>query len=536
MPAFLDALLANPLIALFATVGLGLALGQIKIRDISLGSSGVIFVALLVGHLGYALPEGVGTLGLILFVYCIGIGAGGRFFASFRKEGSALAQLSLIVVGTGAFLILLLAFVFDLPRDLAAGIFAGALTSTPALAAATEGLRQSSDGVSVGYGLAYPFGVIGVVLFVQLLPRLLKVDWAKESGREADSEEANRVLNLLVEVTNSNLFGKKIAEAGLVNFNACQISRVWKDERLVPLHYDDTFEPGQTVMLVGRKREIDIAIDYLGRRSEKPLIRDVENERQTLLATRRGITGQSLRQLAPLKDFGVVVTRITRLGLTFVPTAETIIETNDQLLAVGEPENLKRFAQAIGHRPLGFDETDLLSLAIGLTAGMIVGLTPIGLPGGEAVTLGMAGGPLLVGLLLGHLGRVGRVVGHIPRPTRMLLQELGLVLFLAQAGVRGGSALVETAREYGLVLFLAGIAVTLIPLLVALPIARRVYRLDFLQALGGICGGMTSTPALGAITARTDAQAPVVSYAAAYPVALILMTVLAKVLIAILPG
>ncbi len=533
MNAFFDTLLGNPLIALFAVIGVGLLLGNISFRGINLGSSGVLFAALALGHFGYALPAGVGTIGLVLFVYCVGIGAGGRFFSVIAREGSNLAKLALIIVASGAAIAWTAGTLLDLPVGLVAGIFAGALTSTPALAAATEGLREGGAGdVIVGYGIAYPFGVIGVVLFVQLLPKLLRVDIDKVA-READAkiDTADRVENVLVEVTNANLAGKPIAESGVATFNGVAVSRIWRDGRLEPLSYNDVFAVGQLLMLVGRSREIAIAVDYLGRRSEQRLIKDVENERRALLVTNKTVTGRTLREFAPLRNHGVVVTRITRLGLTFVPNADTRIETNDQLTTVGRPEDLNRFAEAVGHRSQGFDETDLLSLAIGLTLGIVVGLMPFGLPGTPSITLGMAGGPLFVALILGHFGRVGRIVGHIPRNTRLLLQELGLVFFLADAGVKGGGNMIETLQSYGAPLFLAGIAVTIVPMLIALPLARRWLKMNILQSLGGICGGMTSTPALGAITARTDSQMPVVSYASAYPVALIMMTVFAKLLI-----
>jgi putative transport protein len=529
-------LLNQPLVALFGVVASGLLLGSINVKGINLGSSGVLFTALLAGHLGYSIPGGVGTLGLVLFVYCVGIGAGGRFFASLAREGATLAKLALVIVTTGGLITWMGASLLGLPADLAVGIFAGALTSTPALAAATEGLKDSASGVSIGYGIAYPFGVIGVVLFVQVLPRLLKHDLEKIAAVHAEENAVeDKVDNILVEVTNQNLFGKKIADSGVANFNACQVSRVFKDEKLVPLSYEDTYSKGQLLLLVGRGREINIAIDYLGHKSHRNILRDVENERRQLLVTNRRVTGQSIRDLAPLKNFGAVITRITRLGITFVPNASTIIETNDQLTAVGRSEDLKHFAKAVGHRSNAIDTTDLLSLSAGLTLGIIVGLIPIGLPGSTPVTLGLAGGPLFVALLLGHFGRVGRLVGHIPRPTRMLLQELGLVFFLANAGVRGGGALAETVSQYGPVLFGLGMVISIVPLLAAWPLARRFFKLDPLQALGGICGGMTSTPALGAITAKTDSQVPVVSYVSAYPVALIVMIIIAKVLIGVLP-
>jgi len=528
-------LLAQPIAVLFAVVASGLLLGGISLKGVNLGSSAVLFTALLAGHLGYKIPGGVGTLGLVLFVYCVGIGAGGRFFASVAREGATLAKLALVIVVSGGAVTWLGAKLMDLPADLAAGIFAGALTSTPALAAASEGLKEASSGVSIGYGIAYPFGVVGVVLFVQLLPRLLKHDLdALAAAHEGDGAEETSVRNVLVEVTNRNLFGKPIADSGVANFNACQVSRVFRDGQLVPLRYDDVYEEGQLLLLVGRGREINIAIDYLGQRSDRHVLKDVENERQQLLVTNRKVAGKTLRELAPLKNHGVVITRINRLGLTFVPNASTVVESNDSLTAVGRSEDLKGFAKFVGHRSSAIDATDLLSLSAGLTLGIVVGLIPIGLPGGTPVTLGLAGGPLFVALALGHFGRVGRIVGHIPRPTRLLLQELGLVFFLADAGVRGGVSLGATIAEYGPTLFVLGMLITVVPLLLAWPIARRAFRLDPLQSLGGICGGMTSTPALGALTAKTDSQVPVVSYVSAYPVALVVMIVLAKALIGLL--
>jgi putative transport protein len=179
-------LLDQPLIALFAILASGLLLGSITLRGIQLGSSGVLFTALLAGHLGYSIPSGIGTLGLVLFVYCIGIGAGGRFFAAIAREGATLAKLALVIVFCGGAITWMGAQLLELPADLASGLFAGALTSTPALAAATEGLQASATGVSIGYGIAYPFGVIGVVLFVQLLPRLLKHDLEAIAAGHAD--------------------------------------------------------------------------------------------------------------------------------------------------------------------------------------------------------------------------------------------------------------------------------------------------------------------------------------------------------------
>ncbi|WOO41295.1 aspartate:alanine exchanger family transporter [Rubellicoccus peritrichatus] len=533
----MEALLENPYVVLFVVIGSGLLLGSVSIKGITLGSSGVLFTALLAGHFHYDIPEAVGTLGLVLFVYCVGIGAGGRFFSAIAREGSNLAKLGLLVVVIGSGLAYGLALLFDIPADVAVGIFAGSMTSTPALAAASESLANAGESALViGYGIAYPFGVAGVVILIQILPRVLRWDFEKEAEKHKDpKDELQRVLNVLVEVTNPNIVNKRISESGFASFEACQVSRVMREGKLRPLNYDDTFSMGQKLLLVGRSKEIEIAIDYVGQKSDEHFVLDVENERQELLVTDKKVSGTKIGTLDPLKEHGVIISRINRLGLTFVPNADTEIESNDLLTVVGTPDNLKAFASHIGHRSNAIGETDLLSLSLGLAVGIALGMIPFGMKGAQ-ITLGLAGGPLIAGLLLGHFGRVGRLVGHIPRPTRVLLQEFGLVLFLSDAGIRGGGAFVETIQQHGMILFAVGILLTLLPIMIALPLAIKVFGMNKLQALGGICGGMTSTPALGAITAKTDSQIPVVSYATAYPIALILMTVFAKILVGLLGG
>lgn len=530
----LHLLLNTPLFALFAVIGSGLLLGNITVRGISLGTSGVLFTALLCGHFGYALPEGIGEFGVVLFVYCVGIGAGGRFFRSLARDGGTLGQLALCVAGSAGLLCYLFAQLFDLPTALAVGLFSGALTSTPALAAASEIMSAAGDnGVIIGYGIAYPFGIFGVVLFIQVIPHIFKGNLHNGDLNDVIDDKES-VQNILVQVTNPNLYRKRISEAGVTKFNACQISRVLDGGQLRPLRYDDTFSEGLLLMLVGKPGEISIAIDCIGERSDDTHIKDIETERRELFVTSEAASGLTLAELAPLKNHGVVISRINRVGITFVPDEKSRLEKYDCITAVGQPEDLNKFAGFIGHRSQLFDATDLVSLSLGLMLGIFVGKIPISLPGGNPITLGLAGGPLLVALVLGHFGRIGRISGHIPRPSRMLLQELGLVLFLAAAGISGGEKLWMTLSEYGFHLFTIGTVITLVPMFSGYLYGRYLLGLSVTQMLGGICGSMTSTPALGTLTTQSHSKTSVVSYATAYPIALILMTVLAKMLIGVL--
>lgn len=532
----MQTLIQDPIFALFVIIALGMALGSIKIFGLSLGTSGVLFVALVAGHYQLQIPEGVSSLGLALFVYCVGLGAGGRFFASLARHGSKMAILAIFIIITAAIVTCLCAYGFNIPAGIASGIFAGACTSTPALAAATESLQSTGEasGVSIGYGIAYPFGVAGVVIFVQLLPKFLRFDLDKEALKFKDNNHEPKITSQLVKITNNRLFGQTICDCHLTDSFHSLITRVARNGRLIPLSPEDTFEEGLEVLIVGNSNKLNHEIGMIGEAISNPYALDSVKERKKAVITNNAIAGKNLKDLQTLRNYGIIVSRVTRLGFTFVPSNDTVVERNDVLTIVGTDEKLAQFRQLVGHRSNALDETDLLSLGFGLAAGIILGSLQFGLPGGNTVSLGIAGGPLIMALLLGHFGKLGPVVGYIPRPTRLLLQDLGLVFFLAGAGITGGSDLVKTVSQYGPVVFLMGAVITTIPMIIGYFFASKVFHLNILETLGGICGGMTSTPALGAITAKTNSQAPVVSYATAYPVALILMTVFAKIVIEII--
>ncbi|MDP3981744.1 MAG: TrkA C-terminal domain-containing protein, partial [Chlamydiota bacterium] len=530
---FLRRLLDNQFIALFSILALGLLLGSISIGGVSLGSSGVLFVALIYGHYHYTIPSGVGTLGLIFFIFCVGISAGPSFFSAFAKQGANLAKLSIFIVTFAALITVCMSIIFHIPRDLAAGLFAGALTSTPALAAAMDSLKDLGTHVSVGYGISYPFGIIGVVLFVQLLPKLLRqnLDTLSETLSDQGSRKGNIVLKL-VEVFNPSIIGRSIDECTFIAESHCQISRVLINHCLIPVQYDTKFEIGQILRIVGEEKKIQTVIDFIGKKAEN-IRYDIETDKDIMdiVVTSSDIAEKTLKELGLLKNYGLTITRITRADHTFVPGSDTSIELHDQLRTVGPVEALKQFADICGHRTKALHETDLLSLAVGILFGVMIGLVPISVAGTHSFTIGLSGGLLLTSLLLGHFGRIGKIVGRIPIASRLLLMEMGLVFFLANAGVKAGSSFIQICQEYGLKLFLIGGLITVIPVLTGYLFATYVLKINLLQSLGGICGGMTSTPALGAIRSKTDSDIPLNSYAAAYPVALIYMLIASQMVI-----
>lgn len=524
----------TPLVTLFVLLALGLRIGRIEVAGLSLGTSAVLFVGLLFGHLHLPIPSGLGTFGLVLFVYAVGLSAGPGFFRAFVSQGKDLAKLAVVIVGLGTAVTAAFIYLFDLPVALAAGMMAGALTSTPGLAAASEALTSAGgDGglAAVGYGLAYPFGVIGVVLTVQLLPRLFKVDLDKLAQQSTSASDEPRIFKVPVEIDNPAVCGRTVAELEPLAHLSCQITRLLQHDRMEPIPHDHVLQQGDVVLLVADSRNYELALALLGRKSDLVVHLDTDRERAQVVVTHPDFFGQTLAALRIPVRYGITLSRIVRYDMPFVPNSETRLRPGDQLFVVGTPEGIERFMADAGHRARALHETDLASLAGALLVGLILGLSPVMLPGGEAFRLGLAGGPLLVGLILGHFGRIGGVNGYVPRAARLIMGELGLALFLTEAGVQAGQAFLQTVQEHGLLLFALGGAVTMTSMLGGLIVATMVMKLDWLRALGGICGGMTSTPGIGAITQKTDSSLPVVSYAAAYPVALVLMGISAQFIV-----
>ncbi len=524
-------LVNRPALVLLAVVTIGLLLGRVRVFGISLGSSGVIFSALVAGHFGYELPSAIGSVGLALFIYCVGLGAGPTFFRAFRKQGQALALLGLCIVVVGATTTWGAAKLLGIPGALSTGILAGALTSTPGLAAAVEaGPGQSAIGV--GFSLAYPFGLICVVAFVHLYPRIIGVELDK-LGREAESvdEESHRIERVLVKICNPAVIGRKLTELSFISDYNCQVSRMLADHQLIPVPADLVLQQGQSLLVVARRFRLAPVVQLLGEVDERNgKIALPQDQSMHVVVGDRRIVGKTLYELNLRSQHGVTVTRVMRHDLEFVPRLADRIEYGDMLNVVGEHTDLERFAEFAGHRAHSFDETDLVSLAVGVAAGVALGVVEIGV-GAQRMALGLTGGTLLVALVLGHLGRLGPIKGHIPRASRLLLTDMGLVLLLADAGVGAGSSLGGVLREYGIMMCVAAAVIAIVPMTVGALVGRYVLRLPLLQMLGGICGGMTSTPGVGALTTASGSEGPVISYAAAYPMALVLMTVLVRVML-----
>lgn len=471
---------------------------------------------------------------MVAFVYGVGITAGPSFFRGLARDGISMAGLSVVVVLSGAAMTWGVTRFAGLPPPLAGGLFAGAMTSTPALGAVTDASGGSSD-VAVGFGVAYPLGVIGIVLFVQILGRRIGDDEGEPGGDDSRTRPGHpEIRRWLVEVQNPSVVGKRPSAVSAIATSGCQVSRVVQGNRLEPIGPDFTFEFGQHVLVIAAEHDAVVATEVLGRMIERDdTTLDGVSQRRHVVVTSPDVTGKSLHELRLLSRFGITIARVRRYDVEFVPNSETVLEFGDTLTVVGQPEPLREFGHVAGHRPKVLDETDIVSLAVGMLCGLGLGAIRFEI-GGQSLSLGLAGGPLVAGLVLSHFRRVGPIVGHLPNAARTLLLDGGLALFLASVGVAAGASFVDVLGDHGPKLLLAAAAIGVVPMIVAATVGRYLLRMSPLRLIGAACGALTSTPGLAAVTGKTDSSVPVVSYVAAYPVALTLVTLIAPVLIRLL--
>jgi len=514
----------------------GCWLGRLSVRGISLGTAGVLFVALAFGHFGFKVPREVRDLGLLLFVYAVGLQAGPRFFRAFRKQGVPFVLIGAVSVLAAAVSTAAVARIWGLTPELATGLYTGAVTNTPALAAAIDAVeRVASDSVSVvsvGYGIAYPFSMLGTVLLMQLLPRLLRRNlrqeeeqWKAQQQQESPSLQAKRFV-----ITNPNCDGKTIREVNPHRMSFANISRVRRGDTVFAASPDFVLHCGDVVMAVGPEEELEKLRLLLGEETQVPMDVNPNVVAADVDVTDGRLAGKRIGDLKVWEQYGVVITRIRRQGAELTPMGSIALELGDTLRIVGERHCVERFAYTVGtgtHK----DETNMVTFLIGLMVGVAVGSVPIHLSDGLQVKMGAAGGAFVVSLLMGHFGRIGPLALYVPPAGRNLTRELGLMLFLAGAGTSAGADFVRVLQQQGPGLFVAGAFITTSTVLLVLVLTLAVYRMSLLAAMGALAACMTNPPALGAAAAQSETDLPTLAYASLYPVALIFKILVAQVML-----
>ncbi len=529
-------LLNNHIFLLLLITLLGIALGRLRIKSFSLGTSGIIFVALFFGHFDYVLPVDFQTLGLVLFIYSIGLQAGPGFLNSFKTGGLRLSIGTLTVIGTGFITTLAFSLFFDFNASVASGLFAGALTSTPGLAVAVE--MAGENGTTAAYGLTYFFGVTGVIVFIRLLPKFLKIDIpTEEKTLQRELAKKHHPITIKhVAITNPNIFGKKVKDLSLKAIAPVVMTRLLRtgaDEPIL-VRADTVIEEGDHIRIAGRKKDLETIQPFLGKTiaSEIKFEKILSNKR--FIVSNTAISGMTLNQLNFHEVFSVQVTRITRNGIDLSPTGNLRIHLGDTIFVVGDNRTLENMAKVLGNDLKEIFSINLLPIFIGIFVGFLLGKVPIYIPFGGTFTLGTTGGVLLSGILLANLYKLGPFIWEIPANANTFIREFGLILFLATIGTNTGSTILETLSQQGMELLFAGVVVTLLPLIASVFVCRYIIKLPFLRMLGVMSGSMTSTPGLAAATDISSTSYASSAYATVYPMALIGMLLGTKLLVLLL--
>ncbi|MDE5944873.1 MAG: transporter [Rikenella sp.] len=520
----IESLLNSTMFVLFVIIALGFIVGRINIKGITLDVSAVIFVALLFGHFGVVVPAELGNFGMTLFIFAIGIQAGPGFFSTFKSKGKALAGVATVLVLTAAVVALATKYIFGFNAADTAGLLAGALTSTPGLATARE---ITGNQAAISYGIAYPFGVIGVILFVKLLPRMLRIDLRKEEAKlDADRRELYPdIVPRAYRVSNPLVVGRELQDIKLRLHTGAVISRILRGNESILPKARTVLQEGDQIKVVGTPAAHEKVRQFVGEQLEGELPFGENVELQTGLVTAQGLVNRTLGSLNLQQNFHCIVTRVRRAGIDLSPSPSLALKFGDKLTLVGRKDTMEEVLRLIGNDGKRISDTDFLPIALGIALGAIVGRISLSFSDSFTFSFGLTGGVLLMALVLSAAGKTGPVIWTMSGSANQLLRQLGLLLFLANVGTAAGQGLVETFMNSGWSLFVGGFFITLVPMVVATLVARYCFRIGALDLLGTLTGGMTSTPGLAAADSMSDSSAVSVAYATVYPVAMVLLII-----------
>jgi putative transport protein len=537
-------------VVILSLVGaLGLALGAVRVRGIGLGVAGVLFVSLVLAHVGLTLDsailEYVREFGLVVFVWTIGMQVGPGFAASLRRDGLRLNLLAASVVVLGIVVTLVVSRVGDVPAAALAGLLTGATTNTPSLGAVQQALAQSVPAgaeaarlgalAGLGYAMAYPFGVVGIIVSMLCLRSVFRI--ALESEREEVARilagSASRLVRVNLAVSNPNAVGVKLADVPGLNDPGVAVARILQGDDLHVPNPETRLNLGDVLAVVGEPEAIEKLHVVIGPESAVDL-RAMPSAlaSELLIVTRTSALGRTLGELAFARRFDVQITRIGRAEVELAASPGVRVQYGDVVRAVGAPEAIQKVAAELGNTPKRLDYPHLIPLFVGLVLGVALGSYPIGVPGVSVpVKLGLAGGPLLVAMALSRIGSIGPLVWYMPPSANFMLREIGIVMFLAAVGLESGGRFVETiVAGPGLTWMAWGATITLVPLLAVGIFARAVLRMNYLSLCGLLAGSATDPPALSFANSVAQSDGPSVAYATVYPMTMFLRIVSAQVL------
>lgn len=557
---WLQDLLTNPnsiahIVALYAfVIAAGVLLGKIKFFGISLGVTFVLFVGILAGHFGFtgnpAILSFVQDFGLILFVFCIGLQVGPSFFSSFKRGGITLNLLAVGIVFLNIAVALILYFALqgrvDIPMMV--GILCGAVTNTPGLGAANEALQQlhyQGPEIAMGYACAYPLGVMGIILSMIIIRYICRVDVQRDSDEIQKEEEANphmKPYTISLKVQNEALSGKTLSQ--VQNFLARDFvcTRIIQDGHMITPNANTVLRLGDRMFLVCAEDDSEAIMAFIGPKIEQDW--DATNQQdkpmvsRRILVTQPNINGKTLGELHFSSMYGVNVTRVNRSGMDLFAARQLRLQVGDRVMVVGPQDAIERVANLLGNQLRRLDHPNIVTIFVGILCGILFGSLPIAIPGMPTpVKLGLAGGPLIISILIGRFGHKVKLVTYTTMSANLMLREVGLVLFLASVGIKAGENFVQMVVEGDGVLYVGlGFLITFIPLIITGIIARWHHRVNYFTLMGLIAGSNTDPPALAYANQIAGNDAPAVGYSTVYPLTMFLRILTAQLLVLLIAG
>jgi hypothetical protein len=532
---------------------LGLAIGHIRIRGISLGIGGVLFGGILVGHwlnrYDFVLNEHtlhfIQEFGLILFVYTIGNQVGPGFFASLRHSGLRLNGVAMAIVALSGVLVVALHLGMDVPLGVILGIFSGAVTNTPSLGAGQQTLaelggEQATEVMGMGYAIAYPIGILGILFTMWLIRLVFRIDIAAEAHEheESLSKRQHGLESCNVRITNTNLDGVRISDIPDFDRHDVMYSRLRRGEQFFIPRVDTRLALGDVLYLVGappalRRMQMIIGEEFV----DSTPIHNTAYRSERAVVTNEAVIGKKIRHLNLQSNHDVVISRLNRAGIELVPTGGMTLQFGDVINLVGRQEDIETVMALVGNAQQKLQQVQMLPVFVGIGLGVLLGSIPVSVPGlPVALKLGLAGGPLVAAIVLARIGTIGKVYWFMPPSANLALREIGIVLFLSVVGLKAGGHFFQTLLSHdGLTWMGYGALITLIPLLVVGFLARWRGKLNYLTLCGLLAGSMTDPPALAfANGLREESGAPALAYATVYPLVMFLRIILPQVLAVLL--
>lgn len=524
------------IVCLYAfVIAVGVLLGKIKIFGVSLGVTFVLFTGILMGHFGFTgethILHFIREFGLILFVFCIGLQVGPSFFSSFKKGGMTLNMLAVGIVALNIVVALSIYFIdgnIDLPMIV--GILYGAVTNTPGLGAANEALNQlnyTGDPIALGYACAYPLGVVGIIGSIIAIRYICRVNLKKEeeelNTQEADMKHMPHMLNL--EVRNESIDGKKLIQVKEFLGRPFVCSRICHEGHVSIPNQDTEFHIGDQLFIVCSEEDAEAVIALIGKEIQVDWEKqDMPMVSRRILVTKSEINGKKLGSMHFRSMYGVNITRINRSGMDLFADPNLVLQVGDRVMVVGQQDAVERVAGVLGNQLKRLDSPNIVTIFIGIFLGILLGSLPIAFPGMPTpVKLGLAGGPLVVAILIGRFGHKLHLVTYTTMSANLMLREIGIVLFLASVGIEAGEHFVQTVVEgSGLAYVGYGFLITTIPLLIIGMVARFYCKVNYFTLMGLIAGSNTDPPALAYSNQASGNDAPSVGYSTVYPLTMFL--------------